>query len=507
MKIITKIDSLIKTLKELDSQEGNWIVYPKIGGFEVDCKIDNKSIEINDTLYCVNTSFKTNGYERVLIVPNSTCKWVNVDSAIGIDIQARKMLETDPLELLNNCYFYQIENGSLPKIPHYYKFSSIDEILNNLNSLDRNLRITDWFVTGLIIKKSEKSFLYIKPPLQAITKITKIEHIVNKSGSISAIVKFEPVNFNGILTVQTDILDDSFISSNKIEVGDLILIQIKRHGHKNTTLKSVIYPFNKKNRVFAIKKCPCCNSTLIKNEISEKLVCSNEFCADKLIKKIIHWCSKKSMDIKGLGGKTAKYLLENKILVNVDDIYLLSEKDLTKVPCVLDKMAKNILSNIKISRHKSLANVILSLNIDGVGKNLSLIVAWIIEDLENLLNILDNKDLSLYLRSDQINSIARYISKETNKEVIINLSRQLKPKKILLKNKNHEFYNKRIFIENKLNDDRKKAITLILMQAGIKVTDNIKNCDYYLYHRVKSGFRRKVKTIKLSSLLQSILEA
>lgn len=498
----------------MKKKQGDWKVYPKIGGFEAECFFTNEGVKINDEyypLYKENRRTPSDRPTKALIAPNSLCWWLDVSNPSSIEIQTKKKFIENPEEVLNNCYFFSLEkDNNLSFIPEYKEFSDIYDLLDSLNGIDRSLRITDWYVIGLIINKEDQSLLYIKPPLEAITRIKEITYNIGRTGAVMPVVKFEPVNFNGLLTLQAVLHNNKFLTDNKLQSNDIVTVKIRRQGNQTTEVSSVIYPFNKKGKIPTLSKCPSCNSTLVRKKGSEYLLCYNDYCQEKLIKKIIHWCSRDCLDIKGLGLKYVEHLVKFKIITTIDDIYTLTKDDLCKVPGILDKMADNILSEIEESKTKALVNIFVGLGIEHLGRTGSLLLAWHCLCIHELLNITakNQGQLSAILGKEQRTALTDFLSREVNREIILNLSRHMNPKPLEVKINNHIYHRKTFILKGDFNNYSREEIKVLLMRAGIRVVEpDSKNFDFCLYchdrrlvHNIK-----KQKTLKLTKLLQTIL--
>ena len=517
MKIVTNIEDFIAKLSDMEKEKGIWTVYPEIAGYKTDAVIKDNIITINKIDYDFSFFFSDKNLiinskkTKLLIAPKVDSEWIDLDNLSNTSVSVKQSMDRELISIKENCYIFTYDQDSgLPLIPYYQTYNTLYDLLDDLNHLDRNLRTTDWLTIGISIRKGNKEILYVKPPMEAITTIKEISYNVGRTGVIVPIVKFEPVNFNGTLTLQSTLHNSKVLSENNLKLNDIIVIKIKRQGHQNTELTSVLYPCTETKRPEIITRCPSCNSVLILKKRSNFLICPNSLCQEKLIKRILHWCSSECMDIKGLGLIYTEHLVKSKMVTTVDDLYVLTKKDLTTVPGILGKMADNILAQIKLSRRRSLINVFMGLGIEGIGGNTSKLLSWHLMSVYNLLMLKSSeiKKLSIYLSDEQGEYLIDYLKNELNKEMLLNLSRHLHPKLPEIKMDNHIFFKKRFILKNSFPVLGREKVKNILRRAGsIVLTINNPNYDYCLYHdnrKVIKGIDKK-KTIKLSKLLTELI--
>ena len=118
-----------------------------------------------------------------------------------------------------------------------------------------------------------------------------------------------------------------------------------------------------------ITHCPECGSELIRYEGEAKHYCPNESdCPPQITGRIIHFISRKAMNIEGLGSETVELLWQNGMLTNISDIYHLDAQRLASLPRLGDKSATNILESIAKSKDVPFERVLFALGIRFVGE-------------------------------------------------------------------------------------------------------------------------------------------
>jgi DNA ligase (NAD+) len=125
-----------------------------------------------------------------------------------------------------------------------------------------------------------------------------------------------------------------------------------------------------------ITHCPECGSELVRYEGEAKHFCPNSTeCKPQIIGRIVHFVSRKAMDIEGLGGETIELLWENGMLKDIADIYDLNPQQLAALPRLGDKSAANILDGVRASKSVPFERVLFALGIRFVGETTAKYIA------------------------------------------------------------------------------------------------------------------------------------
>ena len=118
-----------------------------------------------------------------------------------------------------------------------------------------------------------------------------------------------------------------------------------------------------------ITHCPECGTELVRDEGEAKHFCPNsKGCKPQIIGRIVHFVSRKAMNIEGLGGETIELLWENGMLHNIADIYHLDPIQLASLPRLGEKSAANIVEGVRLSTEVAFERVLFALGIRYVGE-------------------------------------------------------------------------------------------------------------------------------------------
>ena len=164
------------------------------------------------------------------------------------------------------------------------------------------------------------------------TKLLKIELSIGRTGVITPIAVFEPIDIDGSTVERASLHNISVLEDTLGQYPELyqkiwvakanqIIPQITR-AEKNDDPHDHCIFF--KDNVF----CPVCGERLSSaTSVSgvESLVCPNDKCDGKIINKIEHYCGKKGLDIKGISKATIGKLIDWGFVNELKDIYHLEQ--------------------------------------------------------------------------------------------------------------------------------------------------------------------------------------
>lgn len=219
-----------------------------------------------------------------------------------------------------------------------------------------------------------------------ITKLIDVKWQIGRTGVITPVAIFEPVELYGTSVSKATIHNLSIFNSLKLAKGDEISVT-----KANEIIPQIVDNLDinnesskRLNNLISIPAvCPYCGKPT-KIEISDNaqfLYCSNPNCNDILIQKITHYCSRNAMNITGLSKKTIEKLISLNLLKDIPDIYNLStySKIITSQKGFGAKAYTNLIQSIEQSKKCKLSNFIYALGIENVGLSTS-------EDICNYFN-------------------------------------------------------------------------------------------------------------------------
>lgn len=204
---------------------------------------------------------------------------------------------------------------------------------------------------------------------EVVTTLTDIEWSMGKSGQLTPVAIFEPVEIEGTTVERASVHNVSILTQLDLQVGDEITVY-----KSNQIIPQIRENLSAKNRESYIQIpafCPICNSpTEVRRDNStDVLVCTNPNCKGKLLGKVSHFVSKKGMDIDGLSEETIKKFIELGWINTIYDVYNLSEhfEKLKSFSGFGKKSVDKLKESIETSKTTTLKQFISALSIPNVG--------------------------------------------------------------------------------------------------------------------------------------------
>ena len=211
---------------------------------------------------------------------------------------------------------------------------------------------------------------------RALTRLVSVDFQVGRTGAITPVANLEPVQLAGTVVKRASIHNADQIAALDIRLGDMVYVE--KGGEiipKITEVELSKRPADSKPFEY-ITHCPECGSELVRYEGEAKHFCPNSSeCKPQIIGRIVHFVSRKAMDIEGLGGETIELLWENGMLKDIADIYDLNPQQLAALPRLGDKSAANILDGVRASKSVPFERVLFALGIRFVGETTAKYIA------------------------------------------------------------------------------------------------------------------------------------
>ncbi len=241
----------------------------------------------------------------------------------------------------------------------------IDGVVVKVNdfALRRELGSTSKFPRWAIAVKFQ--------PKQATTRIRDIRVQVGRTGALTPVAVMDPVPLAGSTITHATLHNEDEVRRKDIRIGDTVLIE--KGGDVIPKVVKVIEPKRPRGtRPFVMPDtCPECGTSVVKPEGEAVSRCPNMSCPAKLRESLLHFASRKAMNIEGLGEKLVDQLLSKKMLHDYASVYDLKEEELIELERFGQKSAENLLAQIKNSKHQSFAQQIFALGIRYVGENVA----------------------------------------------------------------------------------------------------------------------------------------
>ena len=224
---------------------------------------------------------------------------------------------------------------------------------------------------GIVGREPRWAVAYKFPPIQATTKLLKIEVNVGRTGSLNPYAVLEPVRVGGATVKLATLHNEDDIHRKDIRIGDTVIIQ--RAGD---VIPQVVGPVvsvrTGKEKIYRTpKKCPVCGAPVRRLEGEAMSYCTNTACPAQAFRLLTHFVSRGAMDIDGIGESLAAALLKAGLVKDPADLYFLTKEQLLSVERLAEKSAQNVLDAIDRSKGRPLSRVIFALGIRHVGSEMA----------------------------------------------------------------------------------------------------------------------------------------
>ena len=301
----------------------------------------------------------------------------------GMPISHELKLANGIAECLN--YYRDIgeRRASLP-----YEIDGVVFKVNNLAS-QREL--------GFRAREPRWAIAHKFPAMEELTELLDVEFQVGRTGAVTPVARLKPVKVAGVTVSNATLHNMDEVARLGLMIGDTVII--RRAGDVIPQVVQVVLERRPEDArpVQIPQSCPVCGShvertQLIKRSkgretISEGAVyrCVGRLaCGAQLKQAIIHFVSRRAMDIEGLGEKSVEQLVDEGLVSSPADLYTLAFEQIVDLEGFAELSSKNLLEAIADSKRPTLARFIYALGIPDVGEETAKVLARSLASLERV---------------------------------------------------------------------------------------------------------------------------
>jgi DNA ligase (NAD+) len=221
------------------------------------------------------------------------------------------------------------------------------------------------------------------PPEEVVTKVLEINVNVGRTGALTPVAWFEPVEIAGTTVSKATLHNEDEMKRKDIRIGDTVMIRKageiipevvrvlteKRDG----TQREYVFP----------EKCPACGTPVEKDGVVIR--CPNlSGCPAQLERLLEHFVARGAMNIDRVGEKLIKQLVAGNHVRDVADLFGLQKETVLGLERMAEKSAQNVMDSIEGAKHPTLARLIFALGIRHIGTRTAELVAERFGSLEKL---------------------------------------------------------------------------------------------------------------------------
>ncbi|MFZ4649906.1 MAG: NAD-dependent DNA ligase LigA [Rubrivivax sp.] len=239
----------------------------------------------------------------------------------------------------------------------------IDGVVYKVNDLGLQRRL------GFVTREPRWAVAHKYPAQEQATRLHGIEVQVGRTGKLTPVARLDPV-FVGGTTVSNATLHNVFELRRKgVRVGDTVIV--RRAGD---VIPEVVgrMPGERAGYVpnfHMPRSCPVCASPVRRERGGIDHRCTGGlYCPAQRKQALLHFASRRAMDIEGLGDKLVDQLVDAGLVRSLADLYTLSPQTLAALERMGERSAANVLDALARSRRTTLARFILALGVRHVGE-------------------------------------------------------------------------------------------------------------------------------------------
>jgi DNA ligase (NAD+) len=207
------------------------------------------------------------------------------------------------------------------------------------------------------------------PAQEEITRLLGIDVQVGRTGALTPVARLEPVFVGGVTVTNATLHNLDEIRRKDVRAGDWVVV--RRAGDVIPEVARVV-PERRTGKLPEFEMpdaCPVCGSAVERVEDEATFRCTGGlFCGAQRVRSILHFASRKALDIEGLGEKLVVQLVEKDLVRSIADLYRLSREQLVGLERMGEKSADNLLEQLERSKQPVLDRLLYALGIREVGE-------------------------------------------------------------------------------------------------------------------------------------------
>jgi DNA ligase (NAD+) len=286
-----------------------------------------------------------------------------------VNPQTRSVRDAD------GCLAYYHELGGLrPDLPY-----DIDGVVFKVDSREQQETL------GFVSRAPRWAIAQKFPAQEEITRLVGIDVQVGRTGTLTPVARLEPVFVGGVTVTNATLHNLDEIRRKDVRVGDRVVV--RRAGDVIPEVARVVI----ERREGALPEfempevCPVCGSAVERVEGEAAFRCTGGlFCGAQRIRSILHFASRKALDIEGLGEKLVVQLVGKDLVRSIADLYRLDRDALVGLDRMGEKSADKLLAQLERSKQPPLDRLLYALGIREVGEVTATALARHFETLDAL---------------------------------------------------------------------------------------------------------------------------
>jgi DNA ligase (NAD+) len=221
------------------------------------------------------------------------------------------------------------------------------------------------------------------PPEEVVTKVLDISVNVGRTGALTPVAWFEPVEIAGTTVSKATLHNEDEMKRKDIRINDTVMIR-KAGEIIPEVVKVLTEKRDGTQREYSFpEKCPACGTPVEKDGVVIR--CPNlSGCPAQLERLLEHFVARGAMNIDRIGEKLIKQLVAGNHVRDVADVFALKKETVLSLERMAEKSAQNVMDSIEGAKHPTLARLLFALGIRHIGARTAELVAERFGSLEKL---------------------------------------------------------------------------------------------------------------------------
>ncbi len=292
------------------------------------------------------------GYYEGAGLPPTQFEVLQFLAKIGLPIAAESMI----VDGVDACVEYYRQMGERRQQLDY----DIDGVVFKVNNLNDQARL------GQIAKAPRWAIAYKFPPAEVTTMVTAIDVQVGRTGQLTPVARLEPVFVGGVTITNATLHNQDEIKRKDVRVGDTVVV--RRAGDVIPEIVRVVVEKRAANSV----------EFVLPDTVPDQAL-------NQHVQAIVHFASRRAMDIEGLGAKIIEQLCRAGLVENPADLYAITLEQLVGLERLAAKSAENLLDALARSKETTLSRFLFALGIREVGEATASSLAQALRSIDTIV--------------------------------------------------------------------------------------------------------------------------
>lgn len=264
---------------------------------------------------------------------------------------------------------------------------NLEEVISYLDEWEGKRKDLPYEIDGIVLKVNELQFreelgstakapkwamAYKYKAEAAVTTLESISYQVGRTGKVTPVANLSPVLLAGTTVKRASIHNADEIERLDLHEGDTVAVE--KGGEIIPKITHVLLDKRAASakKVTFLTDCPDCGTALIREEGDANHYCPNvDGCPPQVKGRILHFASRRALDIGGLGTEIVNQLVDERLISNYADLYDLTFEKVVALERFAELSAQNLIAGIAESKTIPFPRVLFGLGIRHVGETVA----------------------------------------------------------------------------------------------------------------------------------------